>query len=134
MSKAKCLKCNDIIESKHRHDFVRCSCDEIFLDGGDEYIRAGAKDPGNFMILNDGDFYAALDRDEALQKLLAEVDIDDMFNDEILVDEDFEDFNLGFQAGVMDERERIIRAFEQSDSACQGWAIGIVEGETNGAD
>jgi hypothetical protein len=134
MSKAKCLKCNDIIESKHRHDFVRCSCKEIFLDGGDEYLRAGANDLSNILIESDNNFYAAIDRDEALQKLLAEVDTDDMFEDDDLLDEDFEDFNLGFQAGVMDERERIIRAFEQSDSACQGWAIGIVRGETNGAD
>jgi hypothetical protein len=134
MSKAKCLKCNDIIESKHRHDFVRCSCNEIFLDGGDEYIRAGANDLSNILIQSDDDFYAAIDKDEALQKLLKEVDTDDMFDSDSLLAEDFEDFNLGFQAGVMDERERIIRAFEQSDSACQGWAVGIVKGETNGAD
>lgn len=81
----------------------------------------------------DSDFYAALDKDEALQKLIEQAEIDNIFNDESLLDEDFEDFNLGFQAGVMDERERIIRAFEQSDSACEGWAIGIVKGEQNGA-
>jgi hypothetical protein len=40
-SAALCLKCDDIIESQHRHDFVRCSCDAIFLDGGREYIRYG---------------------------------------------------------------------------------------------
>lgn len=26
LNKAKCLNCNDIIESTHRHDFVACSC------------------------------------------------------------------------------------------------------------
>jgi hypothetical protein len=57
-----------------------------------------------------------------------------MFDDNSFLDEDFEDFNLGFQAGVIDERERIIRAFEQADSACQDWAIAIVKGETNGAN
>lgn len=42
MSKAKCLMCNTILESKHRHDFVQCSCpNETFLDGGDEYWRLG---------------------------------------------------------------------------------------------
>lgn len=40
-SAALCLKCDDIIESRHRHDFVRCSCESIFLDGGREYIRYG---------------------------------------------------------------------------------------------
>ena len=27
------------MESKHRHDFVRCKCGESFLDGGDTYWR-----------------------------------------------------------------------------------------------
>lgn len=40
-NKAKCLKCGDIIESKHRHDFVKCKCGAIFLDGGLNYYRAG---------------------------------------------------------------------------------------------
>ena len=39
---AQCLKCNDIIESTHRHDFVSCKCGCIFVDGGHEYVRAGA--------------------------------------------------------------------------------------------
>ena len=38
-TKVKCLKCNDIIESKHRHDFVWCSCGSCAVDGGDEYLR-----------------------------------------------------------------------------------------------
>jgi len=36
---AQCLLCNDIIESKHRHDFVSCSCGNIAVDGGLDYIR-----------------------------------------------------------------------------------------------
>lgn len=38
---AKCLLCLDEIESKHRHDFVRCSCGSIFVDGGLDYQRRG---------------------------------------------------------------------------------------------
>lgn len=38
---ARCLKCNDIIESKYRHDFVWCSCESIFVDGGLDYARYG---------------------------------------------------------------------------------------------
>lgn len=38
---AKCKKCNDIIESKHRHDFKSCLCGSIFVDGGLDYIRRG---------------------------------------------------------------------------------------------
>lgn len=37
----KCKKCGDIIESKSVHDFVQCSCGNIFCDGGHEYIRLG---------------------------------------------------------------------------------------------
>ena len=28
------------MESKHRHDFVKCKCGKSFLDGGDDYFRA----------------------------------------------------------------------------------------------
>ena len=53
VNKAKCRNCGDIIESKRRHDFVACSCfahflnnggHGIFIDGGQDYFRAG----GNF--------------------------------------------------------------------------------------
>jgi hypothetical protein len=46
---AKCLKCGDIIESKYRHDFVSCSCGEIFVDGGLEYCHWGANDLDNII-------------------------------------------------------------------------------------
>lgn len=45
---ALCLKCNDKIESRHRHDFKMCSCGEISVDGGREYIKASATDFENF--------------------------------------------------------------------------------------
>ena len=32
-NKWKCLKCNDIVESKHRHDYVTCKCGEMSIDG-----------------------------------------------------------------------------------------------------
>jgi hypothetical protein len=34
-NRAKCKKCNDIIESFHPTDYVTCSCGAIALDGGD---------------------------------------------------------------------------------------------------
>jgi hypothetical protein len=37
--RAKCLSCLDVIESKHCHDYVRCKCGKIMLDGGNEYVR-----------------------------------------------------------------------------------------------
>lgn len=39
---AKCKKCQDIIESINVHDFVRCKCKSIFVDGGKDYVRRGA--------------------------------------------------------------------------------------------
>jgi len=41
---ARCRKCGDVIESKHRHDFVSCKCGAIFTDGGLAYVRRGARD------------------------------------------------------------------------------------------
>jgi hypothetical protein len=36
---AQCKKCGDLIVSKHRHDFVKCKCGAIAVDGGLAYIR-----------------------------------------------------------------------------------------------
>jgi len=35
----QCNSCNEIIESKHRHDFVKCSCGDVAVDGGLDYKR-----------------------------------------------------------------------------------------------
>lgn len=51
-AKVKCAICNDIIQSKHRHDFVRCGCGAIFVDGGDDYLRVGGYEE-NIIILNE---------------------------------------------------------------------------------
>lgn len=39
VNKAKCKKCGDVIESTHTHDFVRCKCGAIAVDGGHDYLR-----------------------------------------------------------------------------------------------
>jgi len=49
-NRARCRKCNSIIESKTRHDFVWCKCKSIFVDGGKDYIRTGG-DPKDFESL-----------------------------------------------------------------------------------
>lgn len=36
---ARCLDCDDEIESLHRHDFKYCKCGNVAVDGGDEYLR-----------------------------------------------------------------------------------------------
>ncbi len=42
-NKVKCLKCGDIIESHHRHDDKYCSCSNVLVDGGKDYLRRGYK-------------------------------------------------------------------------------------------
>ena len=42
---AKCLVCNSVLESKHRHNYVQCRCsNESAVDGGLSYQRILAKD------------------------------------------------------------------------------------------
>lgn len=36
---ARCLTCNDVIESRHRHEYVRCTCGNIAVDGGRVYLK-----------------------------------------------------------------------------------------------
>lgn len=41
----KCLVCNTVLESKYRHHFSGCNCDnQAFCDGGLDYQRISAKD------------------------------------------------------------------------------------------
>jgi hypothetical protein len=91
MSRGQCLECEDIIESKHRHDFVKCKCGKSFIDGGDDYLRGGGY----------------------LLPVLDAID-EDMFDDDsFLDDDDMEDYNLGYQAGTLDERYRILQGIKK---------------------
>ena len=51
---------------------------------------------------------------------------DDFDDDSFLDDDDMADFNLGYQAGVMTERERILKAIQEADSACGVWAEAVI--------
>lgn len=39
-----CLKCNTEIESRHRHDYVRCPCGNVAVDGGKDYLKRSVHD------------------------------------------------------------------------------------------
>lgn len=52
VNKARCRKCDDVIESKFRHDFQSCSCGAIFVDGGLDYCRRGGN-PEDFEELSE---------------------------------------------------------------------------------
>ena len=51
--KIKCLICNDIIESKHRHNLVNCKCENCYIDGGQDYLHFGGKDFNKILIIFD---------------------------------------------------------------------------------
>jgi hypothetical protein len=46
-NKVKCLKCGDVIESKSVHDFKYCTCGNVAVDGGHDYLRRCFKDDVN---------------------------------------------------------------------------------------
>lgn len=60
---ARCLKCNEEIESTHRHDFAVCSCwiasqgmEGIAVDGGKDYLRRiGTSEDTSIIEMEDGD-------------------------------------------------------------------------------
>ena len=63
-NKAQCLRCGDIIESKHRHDFVWCSCRDadgepsgIAVDGGRDYLRRVVTDKALLKDLSEEEIY-----------------------------------------------------------------------------
>ena len=43
-----CPLCKDEIFSMSVHDFRRCKCGKVFVDGGDDYMRFGAEPPAEF--------------------------------------------------------------------------------------
>ena len=47
----KCNACNEVIESKHRHDFVTCKCGKISVDGGLDYAKR-VGDPNGYTDLS----------------------------------------------------------------------------------
>jgi len=39
VNKIRCKKCNEVIESTHRHDYRTCQCGAVSVDGGKDYLR-----------------------------------------------------------------------------------------------
>lgn len=59
-----CLQCGDVIQSKFRHDFVRCGCGAIALDGGSSYTKFVGEFT-NFIPVDDPD-YEGIDLEDDL--------------------------------------------------------------------
>ena len=83
----KCLRCGDIIESKHVHDFVTCSCGAISVDGGHEYLKRviGPGVEGNDILdlseNEDGLIHKPLPGERRLRFLLKEAGVDERLID-----------------------------------------------------
>lgn len=41
LNAVKCLKCNTVAVSTHRHHMQSCECGHVFVDGGHDYKRRG---------------------------------------------------------------------------------------------
>ena len=59
VNKAKCNKCGDIIESMYRTHYVTCSCGNLSVDGGKDYIRRG--------FMNETDYIEMSEMDDCLE-------------------------------------------------------------------
>ena len=60
LNRARCNLCNDIIVSRHVHDYVTCKCGEISIDGGNSYWRVSAKNLCNVLRFRDGEWISML--------------------------------------------------------------------------
>ena len=49
----RCKLCGDIIESKHRHDYVECRCGACAVDGGHDYLRRCFKEKDCYIDLSE---------------------------------------------------------------------------------
>jgi hypothetical protein len=54
MNRIRCAKCKDLLHSKHRHDWVTCSCKAVYVDGGDDYCRLGGRAENIIIVADDG--------------------------------------------------------------------------------
>lgn len=49
----RCVKCDEVLYSAHRHDFVSCSGGHVFVDGGSAYQRLGFDDLSSFEVIDE---------------------------------------------------------------------------------
>ena len=77
---AQCLVCYDIIESKYRHDFVRCSCAEISIDGGLEYFKRSALDFKNFKDLSESRKFTVSELENYISYYSRQLRVDKLFS------------------------------------------------------
>ena len=47
-----CRKCEDVIISRTRHDFNRCKCLDVAIDGGHEYMRVCYETDADYQVID----------------------------------------------------------------------------------
>lgn len=63
-NRARCKCCGDIIESRYTHEYVKCSCQAIAVDGGTEYIRRCFKDDESVELLEELSEFEVIDEED----------------------------------------------------------------------
>lgn len=66
----QCHDCGDIVVSKHRHDWVQCSCENVFTDGGFDYQRIGYMSDRFTAITTLAEYQQALNTTNVLEDTL----------------------------------------------------------------
>lgn len=79
----KCLVCNTVLESKHRHHYVQCQCkNEAATDGGLSYQRFMAKDLDlvenlcEYVEMTRGEHYKQIEQQKLAEQLKLQERID----------------------------------------------------------
>lgn len=50
----KCPNCHTAIQSRSVHDFRQCKCGDLFVDGGNDYLRYGGNaDMGKVLVVTE---------------------------------------------------------------------------------
>lgn len=52
-NRVQCIHCNDVIESKHSHDFQTCSCGRVSVDGGRDYLKRSCDSQDDYIELSE---------------------------------------------------------------------------------
>lgn len=65
-NRVKCLECDTILESFHRHDYKTCTCpNQTAVDGGHSYLRYGGVDFNKVLLLTE--YYTEEEWEEILR-------------------------------------------------------------------
>lgn len=81
-NKIRCKKCNEIIESKNRHDFKWCKCKSCAVDGGTFYLKrcGNIEDWEDLSEFKEADINEKLSYIQNNLKWLSVTELDDIIN------------------------------------------------------